>query len=427
MLASFRVNHLLFDFTEGRVRAMEQVQVKSGVTGVQGGAPSVLGTDGKGVTLVDPTTIKVAGNDEVDPAIEAQAAKYADQLVNVDITAFKRREQSKAAVEDMGLELQRSAAHRSGMLEQPIKILSQKGADGGEVANALIALKLKVEELDPHKIDFEPGWVSRLAGRIPFVGHPLKKYFTQFESADTVIEAIVRSLKIGRDGLVRDNNTIIADQNDLREDIVKLQKMVQLATALDRQLESRLANYTSDDEHYKFIQDELLFPLRQRAIDIGQQLAVSQQGVLAMELVIRTNKELVRGVNRALNVTITALRTAVTVALAVAKQKIVLEKITALNTVTSDLIEKTAAQLRQQGAEIHKQSSTAMLNMQSLKNAFVDINAAFEDISTYRAKALEEMKGTIAELGDLNTQAKASIEKMDRGNSAAPALKIEVK
>ncbi len=403
---------------------MQQAQVKVGAATVQNDASSTLATSE--VTLIDPTTIKVTGK-EIDPAIEAQAAKYADQLVNIDITAFKRREQNKAAVEEMGLGLQRTSSRHSDMLQQPIRTLSKKGADGGEVANALVQLKLKVEELDPHKVDFEPGWLSRMAGNLPFVGHPLKKYFTQFESADTVIDAIIRSLNLGRDQLVRDNGILITDQSDLREDVVKLQKMVQMATALDRQLESRLANYTSEDEHYKFIQDELLFPLRQRTIDLGQQFAVSQQGILAIELVVRTNKELVRGVNRALNVTVTALRTAVAVALAVANQKVVLQKITALNEVTSDLIEKTSVQLREQGAAIHKQSSTAMLNMDSLKNAFVNINAAFDDISTFRAKALEDMRGVIAELGEMNTNAKASIEKMDRGNSASPALVIEVK
>ena len=42
-------------------------------------------------------------------------------------------------------------------------------------ANALVDHKLKVEELDPGKFDFEPGWFSRAVGRLPGVGTPVKR------------------------------------------------------------------------------------------------------------------------------------------------------------------------------------------------------------------------------------------------------------
>ncbi len=73
------------------------------------------------------------------------------------------------------------------------------------------------------------------------------------------------------------------------------------------------------------MQNDLLFPLRQRIQDLQQQLPVNQQGLLTTELVIRNNRELIRGVNRALNVTVYALQVAATSALALANQKIVLE------------------------------------------------------------------------------------------------------
>jgi len=38
--------------------------------------------------------------------------------------------------------------------------------------------------------------------------------------------------------------------------------------------------------------------LRQRIQDLQQQLAVNQQGVLAVELIIRNNKELMKGVDK---------------------------------------------------------------------------------------------------------------------------------
>jgi uncharacterized protein YaaN involved in tellurite resistance len=151
----------------------------------------------------------------------------------------------------------------------------------------------------------------------------------------------------------------------------------QLQVLLEREI-------TGDDPRRAFIEQELLFPLRQRIMDLQTQLSVNQQGILAIGVIIQNNKELVRGVNRALDVTIAALQVAVVVALALANQKIVLDKIAALSRTTTNLIAGTAERLRTQGAEIHKQASRASVDIDALKRAFADISTAIDDIARYR-------------------------------------------
>jgi uncharacterized protein YaaN involved in tellurite resistance len=144
-----------------------------------------------------------------------------------------------------------------------------------------------------------------------------------------------------------------------------------------------------------------------------------------MEIVIRNNKELIRGVNRSLNVTVNALQVAVTVALALADQKIVLEKVQALSTTTSNLIANTAERLKTQGAEIHKMASTTQLDMESLRKAFADIKDAMEDISAFRQQALPQMAQTILELDSLSSQAETTIQKKEQATRAEPIIPIE--
>jgi len=165
-----------------------------------------------------------------------------------------------------------------------------------------------------------------------------------------------------------------------------------------------------------------LFPLRQRIQDLQQQLAVNQQGILAIELIIRNNRELVRGVDRAINVTVSALQVAVTVALALANQKLVLDKIESLNKTTSALISGTAARLRTQGVEIHKQASSTMLNMEDLKSAFNDITSAMDDISRYRQEALPQMSIQIQEMDTLTRQGEEAVQRMREGSKVAPKI-----
>lgn len=362
----------------------------------------------------------------VQANLETKATQFIDRIMNLNPQDYKGREDNKAAVDTFGLELQREAAKKSELLKQPVKKLSDRSSEGGEVANSLINLKLKVEELDPAKFNFEPGWVSRTLGFLPGIGDPLKKYFSKFESAQDVIAAIIKSLENGRDQLTRDNITLTEDQKSMREISDKLTQMIALSQVIDNKLQYKLdREVTAGSDQHKFLSEEILFPLRQRIIDLQQQLAVNQQGVIATEIIMRNNKELVRGVNRSLNVTVSALQVAATVAMALANQKIVLDKINSVNKTTNDLIAGTASRLKTQGVEIQKQASSASLDMNTLKVAFQDLKTAMDDISTFRQKALPQMAQAVIEMEKLTTEAQSSIAKMDKGNQVKPAIAID--
>lgn len=378
--------------------------------------------------LTAPSAISV--DLETNPDLEKQAGSFVAAVLELNPDAPEQvdlREKNIAAVDTLGAQTQKEAAHRSGMLKEPIRKLAKRGEDGGKVATSLVDLKTVVEELDPGRFDFKAGWFTRTLGMLPGVGTPLKKYFTRYESAQTVIEAIMRALDEGKHVLERDNITLSEDQKIMRALTHKLDRVIQLGMLVDQKLCYAVEREVpAEDPRKPFIEEELLFPLRQRIQDLQQQLAVNQQGVMAIEIIIRNNKELIKGVDRGKNVTINALNVAVTVALALANQKIVLDKIEAVNKVTNDLIAGTARQLKTQGVEIQKQAASSQLSMETLKQAFADINSAFDDISKFRQEALPMMANTIVEMDTLTSKAEESIRKMEQGNKTAPEVTLDV-
>jgi len=360
--------------------------------------------------------------------LEKEADDFVDKLINVSMEKMDERENRKISVENIGIKVQKDATAKSQMLQRPIKELSRRSEDGGEVANALIDLKMKVEELDPGKFDFgKPGWFTKMLGNIPFIGSTLKRYFSRYEKSQTIINAIINSLKNGKESLTRDNMMLIEDQKSMRLMTLRLEKSVKLGQLIDAKLQYKLEReIPPDDPRYKFISDELIFPLRQRIMDLQQQLAVNQQGVLAIEIIRRNNRELIRGVDRAVNVTVNALQVAVTVALALNNQKIVLDKINAVNVTTSNLIASTARRLKEQGTDIQKQASESMLQIESLKSAFSDINIAMDEISKFRQDALPKMAQTILEFDDLLKKGEDRIKTLEKGNLSNPAFTLSV-
>jgi uncharacterized protein YaaN involved in tellurite resistance len=103
----------------------------------------------------------------------------------------------------------------------------------------------------------------------------------------------------------------------------------------------------------------------------------------------------------------------------------VLDKITALNTTTNNLIAGTAEKLKTQGVEIHKQASSTALDINVLKQAFADIHTAMEDISKFRLEALPKMKKDIDEMQILSNQAEETIQKMEKGSAAQAKISVD--
>ena len=355
---------------------------------------------------------------EIDPELEAMADRFVEDILaegDEESTVRQRR-----AVDEMGLELQQQAAHRSAMLQTPLRKLAHQGDEGGPVAKALTDLRGRMEGLDPARHRLAPTTLDRVLAVIPGLDSRLQRYFRKFENTQQALDAIIEDLESGRDMLHRDNLTLNDDQQALTKILGELNRQIALGRIIDRRLQDEIAARDSDDPRRHFLEEELLFPLRQRIVDLQQQLAVSQQGVLALEVIIRNNRELMRGVDRAINVTVSALTVAVTVAMAMANQRLVLDRIEALNTTTAQMIGGTAKALRQQGVDIQKRASSAMLDMQVLEEAFSEVMGAIDDLSSYRQDALPRLDEQINRMAALAKQGNASIERLQEGNKSQP-------
>jgi uncharacterized protein YaaN involved in tellurite resistance len=200
----------------------------------------------------------------------------------------------------------------------------------------------------------------------------------------------------------------------------KLREYNELAAALDGALTDKIAELEAagrtDDANT--VRADALFPVRQRRQDIQTQMAVAVQGYMALDLIRRNNLELIRGVDRAQTTTIAALRTAVMVSQALGRQKLVLDQITALNTVTSNLIESTSEQLRIQGAAINQQAAESTIDIAKLQAAFDNVFQTMDALDTFRAQAVDSMAQTIQALEGQIERAQPYLERTRRNEIA---------
>lgn len=367
--------------------------------------------------VIDEQKVKQEIEEAIKPVpqevmkLKEQTDKNVAALMAIDLDSLEERQSIVKSIEGFGMETIQKSSQKNELLQITVGNLSKLGEDGGEVGVGLMALQRELKDLDPSVIDFTK---EGLLGKI---FNPVRQYFAKYQKADEVISDIIQSLEKGKLTLKNDNTTLEIEEVAMRDLTKKLAKEIEMGTLMDDEISRQIEvakSKNEDPDRIKFVSEEILFPLRQRIMDMQQMIVVNQQGIMAVEVIRRNNKELIRGVERAQNVTVSALRTATIVASALYNQKIVLKKIQVLNETTNDLISSTAKMLKEQGAEIHKQSIEANISVDTLKVAFEETMSALDAISTYKQEALPKMKETINAFKQLADKGEKEIQKLEK-------------
>ncbi len=372
--------------------------------------PDLVLTPPEPVKAVAPE--KAAGLVPVDDTkkteLESRVDTFIDDLVAQDVNSpeFGKRVDAIAAMGQK--EIREAAGQSNRFLDRPVRAM---GADNGVGAD-LLALRKTIEDLDPGKNGKLIGGGGGLLSKL--FGGGLTQYFRKYQSSQSHINGILKSLASGKDELLMDNAAIDTERANLWNAMGRLEQMIYLSKAMDAKLEDKAAELDhTDPAKAKAIRETALFYVRQRTQDLLTQMAVTVQGYLALDLVKKNNVELVKGVDRASTTTVSALRTAVTVAQALNNQKLVLDQITALNTTTANLIDSTGALLKSQTAAIHEQAASSTIPVETLQRAFQNIYDTMDAIDTFKLKALDSMKATVNTLSNEVEKSKGYIARAE--------------
>lgn len=359
-----------------------------------------------------PGMVPVPADRQAEIAI--QAREYVKEISTMDARSPEFTQKVDGISALGGAEMTSSSEASNRMLQRSsTSVAGAKRSGNGaqaQVAGTLNELRSTVEDLTPNNADLGVG--RKILGFIPG-GNKLAKYFQKYESAQTQLDAIIKSLMAGQDELMKDNATLAGEKVKMWETMQSLSEYAVFAKALDaacvEEIESTRA--VGQIEQAQKLEADVLFPIRQRHQDILTQLAVSVQGYLAMDLVRKNNVELIKGVDRARTTTISALRTAVIVAQALANQKMVLDQIDAINTTTNNMILKTSEMLKDQTVRIHQQASSSGVSVETLQKAFDNVFQTMDEIDSFRATAAQNMQGTVNALEAGIQRAKPYLER----------------
>lgn len=170
--------------------------------------------------------------------------------------------------------------------------------------------------------------MKALSGIAKFLS-PVTKYFREFEQEEASLDEIMQALEKGKSILTNDNITLEIEKNKVLEIIKRLEALyeegqLKLSELLKTAEEMSELGDTSRTESY---QKRVINVLEKKLFDIKEMMIVNEQTVLAMEVIMRNNQELIRNVDRVRSVTLSTIHTATLLAMTLNHQKITLKKL----------------------------------------------------------------------------------------------------
>lgn len=366
------------------------------------------------IQLADKEIINDKKKAELIPVNNQKALQFVGQLTSVEPGSPEFTKQLDNIYRVGESEIAKTSKITTKMLDRPMNDKASQSPQM-KVAGTLGELRQQVTELDPARADLKG--VKKMLKWLPG-GNKIDEYFNRYASARDHLNAIEEALMNGQDLLRRDNAEIDEYRKQMWVNMGKLREYGLLLEDIEKVIEAKIeeADSIGNAELVKNLKSEALFAVRQRRTDVNTQIAVAVQGYLALDIVRKNNLELVRGVDRALSTTMSAIQTAVVVAQALGVQEAVLAQINGLNATTGNLLESTSARLRDRGAEIQKQASSEMIPQQQLANAFQNVFDAMDDIDNFRVAAADNFVQTI---NNLQTQINRAQPYMERANAVA--------
>ena len=353
--------------------------------------------------------------------LDGQIDDFVSTISALDPNTEEFQKRVKAVYSAGDSEVMQAAAMSNRLLDKPVKSMESGGlSETAGVSKSLLELRRLVEDLDPSTQGdlFSP---RKLLGIIPF-GNKLAQYFDRYTSSQSNIQRIIQALHNGRDELERDNATIEEEKVNLWALMQRMEQYVYVLKGLDAKLTEKATGLdATDPAKAKVLREDVLFYVRQKSTDLLTQMAVNIQGYLALDMIRKTNLELIKGVQRATTTTVSALRTAVMVAQALNNQKLVLDQVTALNTTTSNMIEATSKMLKQQAATVHEQAASSTIELDKLKRAFQNIYDTMDMVSEFKTKALDGMGKTVEALTEEVKKSQTYLDRA-RAGQASEAL-----
>lgn len=302
----------------------------------------------------------------------------------------------------LGDKEQREAGETLTALKQPV--VAMMNGKNDEIPNTLLELRKAVSQLDPNPMN--TSGFKRVMNKV-LRKNPLEAYMIKYQSIDKQIEAIIKSLLVGRDNLQEDSVGLQVLKERSIQKIEALDKQVYLGKRLSEMLEEeRQKPERSKDV---VLINEALEKILVRTRNMQQAKSILLQSIASIDIIKKNNEKLIEAIRNAVSMTQNVVTISASIQLALANQRKSIDAVNATNEAIETMILSNSRALKQNTEETTRLLENPAIGMDKLRESFDNIFAALQASEESSERIIQSSKTFVKEIDTFNDEMKKKL------------------
>lgn len=302
----------------------------------------------------------------------------------------------------LGDKEQREAGETLTALKQPV--VAMMNGKNDEIPNTLLELRKAVSQLDPNPMN--ASGFKRVMNKV-LRKNPLEAYMIKYQSIDKQIEAIIKSLLVGRDNLQEDSVGLQVLKERSIQKIEALDKQVYLGKRLSEMLEEeRQKPERSKDV---VLINEGLEKILVRTRNMQQAKSILLQSIASIDIIKKNNEKLIEAIRNAVSMTQNVVTISASIQLALANQRKSIDAVNATNEAIETMILSNSRALKQNTEETTRLLENPAIGMDKLRESFDNIFAALQASEESSERIIQSSKTFVKEIDTFNDEMKKKL------------------
>jgi uncharacterized protein YaaN involved in tellurite resistance len=357
----------------------------------------------------NPNVIALDKNGKVDLSQynETQLAKYRDLG-----TSLKAGDTN--SVLNFGLDLQNKLAAYSDSFLGNIRAF-----DAGEIGTCITDLLSEINYVDVDPASKGP--VTRMLMNIPGVKNLImntKKIFQKYDTITNNIDGIVQKLDKGRISIMRDNTSL---QSLFEQNLEFISQLEELIVAGQIRYEDMMADITNMEANRDRYEDYEIADARDFANRLSKRLTdmiitrtITIQSLPQIRLVQNNNATMIEKIQSSITTTIPIWKNQISIAVALMRQKNILEVQKKVNETTNTILVKNSEMLKQNSIEVAKQNEQTVVSLETLKTVNQNLISTLAEIKKIKEEGEASRKNIAKEIESLENELKANVTQLGK-------------
>jgi uncharacterized protein YaaN involved in tellurite resistance len=313
----------------------------------------------------------------------------------------------------MGSKTMEQAGQSLAMLERPVnELMSGKRSD---VPNNILKLRGEIDSLSKSK---QLGFVDKILKKTP-----LKNYIYKYQSVKTNVDAIVQSLRNGKETLEENLAYMKTLKKNSLEAVYNLQMRIAMGEKLRELFEQEISK--PENESRKTHLERGLRKVVTRIQSFQEMVILYQQAIAGTDIINDNNDKLIDAVDATIEKTQNLLTVSAMISMAIEDQAQTIDAVNSANSTLNKMFEENSRLLKETTQKTNDLLGKPGLQMDSIERGMTDLFTALDLFEQSNRTIIQSATEHTKRLGSISQQMTERLGLMPVNNSKAELKSTE--